>query len=185
MAADNMRDLLDELNSNVLSSAIQGGDLTKIKDILEGYKVQIEEDKVWYQNDRENKAMDINKELKELEMKVRMEEINQRREQFILENEFRKDELKIKKEMHDDEMIMRNHENHREIDANDIRMKEIEVKKAENRINLIRMIVENVIKGTALTVGTFLSLKSIYYGNEGVLNKSIFDIVQSLTSRKV
>lgn len=176
MAVENTRALLDEINSNMLTAIGEVKDLTAIKElmkndhILDGYRIQCEEDKIWNQHERELKTIEVNKELKELEMEVKKLEIEQKREQFILENEFKKDELKLKEKMHEDEMAMRNHENHRAIDANDIREKELELRREELKLQKRNSKIEHGIK-IGFGVGTgFLAWLAVNVGNEGILN---------------
>lgn len=190
MAAENTRALLDEFNTNVLEAIGEVQDLTAIKElmkndhILDGYRIQCEEDKIWNQRQKDQETLELEKQIKELEIETRRLEIDQRREQFILENEYKKEELKLRKAMHDDEMVMRQHENHRAIDANDIREKELELKAEENRINQRKLFWECVIKGATVTAGIALTGLAIYVGNEGILNKSVIEIAQSLVLRK-
>ena len=117
-------------------------------------------------------------------MEIKKAEIEFRREQLILENGLKKDELKLRKEMHDDEMAMRNRENHRAIDANDIHEKELELKAEENRISRRRMWLEFGFKTGTVVLGGVLTGLAIYVGNEGILNKAVIGMAESLVLRK-
>lgn len=190
MAAENTRVLLDEFNTNVLEAIGEVTGLESLKEllkndhILEGYRIQCEEDKIYVQREKDMKALEVEKEIKELELETKKLEIEQRREQFILENELKKEELKLRKAMHEDEMEMRNHENHRAIDANDLREKELVLKAEENKINRRKMYLECGLKAGTVCLGVVLTGMAIYVGNEGILNKTVIEIAQSLVLRK-
>ncbi|MBP5324665.1 MAG: hypothetical protein J6Y86_04145 [Pseudobutyrivibrio sp.] len=190
MAAENTRALLDEFNTNVLEAIGEVTDLTALKELLknpnllDGYKIQCEEDKLWNQREKDFTALEQDKEIRLAELEIKKAEIEFRREQLILENGLKQDELKLRKEMHDDEMAMRNHENHRAIDANDIREKELELKAEENRISRRKMWLEFGFKTGTVVLGGVLTGLAIYVGNEGILNKAVIGIAESLVLRK-
>lgn len=190
MAAENTRALLDEFNTNVLEAIGEVTDLTALKELLknpnllDGYKIQCEEDKLWNQREKDLAALEQDKEIRLAELEIKKAEIEFRREQLILENGLKQDELKLRKEMHDDEMAMRNHENHRAIDANDIREKELELKAEENKISRRRMWLEFGFKTGTVVLGGVLTGLAIYVGNEGILNKAVIGIAESLVLRK-
>lgn len=190
MAAENTRALLDEFNTNVLEAIGEVTDLTALKELLknpnllDGYKIQCEEDKLWNQREKDFTALEQDKEIRLAELEIKKAEIEFRREQLILENGLKQDELKLRKEMHDDEMAMRNRENHRAIDANDIREKELELKAEENKISRRRMWLEFGFKTGTVVLGGVLTGLAIYVGNEGILNKAVIGIAESLVLRK-
>ena len=190
MAAENTRALLDEFNTNVLEAIGEVTDLTALKELLknpnllDGYKIQCEEDKLWNQREKDFTALEQDKEIRLAELEIKKAEIEFRREQLILENGLKQDELKLRKEMHDDEMAMRNRENHRAIDANDIHEKELELKAEENEISRRRMWLEFGFKTGTVVLGGVLTGLAIYVGNEGILNKAVIGIAESLVLRK-
>ena len=186
----NTRELLDQVNVNTLYAAQEVTDLTAIKELLknehifDGYKLQVEEDRNYLQHERELKSLEINKELKLKELEIRKLEIDLKREQLILESRIRSDELEFKKKQHDDEMTMRNCENHRQIDANDLKEKEINLKEEEIKQNKKRMIIEGVIKGGTVVLGAGLTWFAVCVGNEGILNKTAVSICDTLLFRR-
>lgn len=186
----NTRELLDQVNVNTLYAMQDVTDLAAIKELLkndhifDGYKLQIEEDKIYLQNEREMKTLEINKELRLKELHVKELEIELKREQLILESRIKADELEFRKKQHEDEMQMRNHENHRQIDANDLKEKEINLKEEELKQNKKRTIIEMAVKGGTVVLGAGLTWFAICVGNEGILNKTAVSICDTLLFRR-
>lgn len=166
MAAENTRDLLDEFNTNVLKAIGEVDSITQVKEllknnyILDGYRVQIEEDKIYLQNDRELKLAEIDKEMKEAELAFKERELEQKREQFILENERRKEENEQAKR------------------ANDLKDEEL---KQDRK----KLYIETGIKIGTVVIGGGLTWLAICVGNEGILNKTAISICEALIPRRV
>ena len=190
MAADSTRALLDEFNTNVLEAIGEVKSIEALKElmkndhILEGYRIQCEEDKIWNQREKDFASLEQEKELKEKELEVRKLEIEQRREAVILESKYRDEELSLKREIHMDEDYIRQKEMKKELELIEVKREENRLKAEENSINKRKMILECVIKGGTVVAGIALTGLAIYVGNEGILNKTVIEIAQSLVLRK-
>ena len=188
MAAENTRSLLDEFNTNVLEAIGEVKELNQLKEllkndhILDGYKLQTEEDKIWFQHERELHNTDVNKELKEAELEIRKLEIEQRREQFILENEYKKEELKLRETIHLDEELNAQQEHAIELDNIELKKRELELKEREIELNCKQEKKRNGIKIGFGIGGAFLTWLAMCINNEGILNDTAKKFTQAWIS---
>lgn len=188
MACENMRYLLDEINTNIYEAMSEVKDLTSIEAMLknehlfDGYKLMVEEDKLYVQERKDIHSLEINKEIKEHELEVRMQELEQKREQFILENELKKDELKLKEKIHEDEMKQKDRDHARELQNIDIRREENKIRAEELKHQKRRTIVDYTLKGTVGLLTGGITLIALGVGNEGILNDTARKLVGTLIS---